>query len=76
MRVHQPTLAGLDYPHCRKCASCPWCGRHKERGLLVCWPCYGRLDLRNGMSKHVRMNLDQYEADLQRADALSHGVAL
>jgi hypothetical protein len=41
----------MDYPNVRLSAICPLCGQEKESGLIVCWPCYRKNDLRNGNSE-------------------------
>jgi hypothetical protein len=43
-----PALHEADHPLTRKHGLCAVCGRHKDAGLLVCWPCYRKHDFRNG----------------------------
>ena len=38
----------LDYPKVRAQVLCPLCVGDKDEGLLVCWPCYRRYELRSG----------------------------
>ena len=37
-----------DNENVRASNQCPLCEGEKETGLVVCWPCYRRYDLRNG----------------------------
>ncbi len=37
-----------DHPRVRASLTCPLCLRHKDTGLVACWPCFGRYDMRQG----------------------------
>jgi hypothetical protein len=41
----------LDYPKVRAQTVCPLCQGAKETGLLVCWLCYHKHELRYGNPK-------------------------
>jgi len=51
-----------DYENCRDSERCPVCGRDKDRGLLACWACFKRYDMRNGLTNAIRRLLEQAEA--------------
>jgi len=38
----------IDNQNVRASNRCPLCEGHKDIGLVTCWPCYRRYDLRNG----------------------------
>lgn len=48
-RVLAPSVGEVeaDHPKVRAGVRCPVCGRGKDRGCLVCWPCYRAHDFRN-----------------------------
>ena len=54
-----------DYPHVRASERCPIggpsCGIVKPIGNVVCWPCYRRLDFRNGIDDAIERRLEQAE---------------
>jgi len=56
-----------DYPHLRQQPVCPLCHHEKDHGLLVCWTCYRRLDLRNSLAPYARTILEQAETDARHA---------
>ena len=37
-----------DHPRVRASRVCPVCGQAKDYGLVVCWPCYRRVNMRAG----------------------------
>jgi hypothetical protein len=63
----------LDHPHIRQANRCPVCHNGKEAGLLVCWTCYRKLDLRNGIAPAIAQILANAERD---AAALPHLIPL
>lgn len=42
------TACTLDHPLTRNHVVCPLCGDAKDTGLLTCWPCYRRFNLKYG----------------------------
>ena len=55
----------LDYPHVRASDVCPLCRRHKDQGLIACWPCYHARGMRYGDNEAEEL-LKQAEARLYR----------
>jgi hypothetical protein len=53
----------LDYPYVRASDVCPLCRRYKDRGLIVCWPCYHARGLRYGNEEAERL-ITQAESNL------------
>ena len=53
----------LDFPNVRAQAVCPLCQNQKEVGLLVCWPCYHKHELRYG-NQNVAAKLRQADCKL------------
>ena len=53
----------MDHPKLRDKDICMTCSQPKNVGLVVCWSCYRRLDLRNGNPEAERA-LDAMEAAL------------
>ena len=53
----------MDYPHLRRLAFCPWCGRRKDDGLVICWPCHRELkdQHRGTWGKEAERYLDRFE---------------
>jgi hypothetical protein len=51
----------MDHPNCRASAICPLCGKDKDRGSVVCWPCYSKHNMRRGDSAVVAFTLDTFE---------------
>jgi hypothetical protein len=64
----------IDHLLTRNGAVCPLCQGPKDKGLVTCWGCYRRHDLRNGNAKAAAI-IDDYEAT-QRTAALTLAVAL
>lgn len=56
----------LDYPHVRASDVCPLCQRHKDQGLIACWPCYHARGLRYGDEEAERL-ITQTESRLAEA---------
>ena len=52
--------------HVRALPTCPNCGRPKDKGLLVCWPCHREQKRRNdgGYSLRLTRKLDSIEKTL------------
>ncbi len=40
--------AMIDHPYIRAQTVCSLCKGKKDTGLVICWPCYRRHDMRNG----------------------------
>lgn len=38
----------MDNPRVRMQIICPVCDGSKDRGLVACWPCFRKYDMRNG----------------------------
>lgn len=55
----------MDHKHIRRDSTCPLCVRDKDVGLLVCWHCYRRMNLRNGMIYAVAVVIDRREQELR-----------
>lgn len=47
---------------------CPLCCKVKEVGLMVCWPCFEKHDLKNS-NAHIEERLDEIERDLSGVKA-------
>lgn len=62
----------LDYLHVRASDVCPLCRRHKDQGLIACWPCYYARGLRYGNEEAERL-IEQIEASLCKAVACPAG---
>lgn len=43
-----PLIPQLDYPLVRASAVCPLCRGAKDTGLVACWPCYRKDELKYG----------------------------
>jgi hypothetical protein len=56
----------LDYPHVRASDVRTLRKRHKDRGLIACWPCYHARGLRYGNEEAERL-IEQTEASLCKA---------
>lgn len=56
----------LDYPYVRASDVCPLCRRHKDQGLIACWPCYHARGMRYG-NNEVEELLKQAESGLCEA---------
>jgi hypothetical protein len=61
-RFDYPTI--IDHPNVRESASCPTCNRPKDQGLLVCWDCYRKLDIRNGLTPAIALIIENAEEEL------------
>jgi hypothetical protein len=44
-----------DFPLIRSGETCPVCSGRKDQGLVTCWDCYKRHDLRNGNSRIAKI---------------------
>ena len=56
-----------DHPRIRNLQVCPKCAQHKERGLVVCWPCHRDLKrVYGGGYGPFEETLDVVEAHLMR----------
>lgn len=53
----------MDYLNVRLSPVCPLCLGKKEQGLIACWPCYRKHDLRS-CPPAIEAKLAGYEADL------------
>lgn len=51
-----------DYPNIRASLTCPCCGKPKDKGCVVCWPCYRFHDFRNGGRERFTTILNTIEA--------------
>jgi hypothetical protein len=51
----------IDYPNIRASEHCPMCGRDKDQGLLVCWPCYRLHNVRNGLDQETIYHFELIE---------------
>jgi hypothetical protein len=60
-----------DFDHVRDSERCALCGHEKQSGLLACWPCYRKFDMRNGLSPAVEKILRQAEQpDLKQVKSI------
>lgn len=50
----------MDHHNVRSSIICPVCGREKQAGLMVCWYCYRRHEMRYG-NKEVEMLIEKAE---------------
>lgn len=55
----------IDHPNIRNWTKCPFCLGNKDQGLVACWPCYRKHDLRNGGGQQT---LDVTEKAIVRCD--------
>ncbi len=46
-----PKFTQPDHPFVRARHECPLCGGAKSSGLLCCWPCYNRWNIKAGISE-------------------------
>jgi hypothetical protein len=60
----------LDYQRVRAQCKCPLCGGIKDKGLIACWSCYRREDMRNGGNRVATVMLDHAEMLLAEGGAL------
>ncbi len=44
-------MSDVDFPNVRASSLCPLCHRHKDAGLVVCWPSYRAWGLRYGSAE-------------------------
>jgi hypothetical protein len=58
----------VDFPHFRSKLACPACNRAKDKGTLVCWPCYRVLDMRHGMRPDIAARFDALETFFYACD--------
>ena len=56
----------IDHPLVRASTRCPICHEPKDKGLVMCWPCYRQIDMRNG-NPLVDDLLDAAEKQLEEA---------
>ena len=64
-----------DYPYLRRSAICALCDNDKDQGLLVCWMCYRRQDLQNGLKPYAVVALGEAER-LARVESELLGLSL
>jgi hypothetical protein len=64
-----------DFPSLRRLTTCPLCGGDKPRGLLVCFGCYRKHDIRNGNPAIERLLAGLVEWDSGIADEGSPPMA-
>jgi hypothetical protein len=71
LNSEQQTMAAftqVDFPHIRSKLACPACNRARDKGTLVCWPCYRVLDMRHGMRPDIAARFEALEAFLAACD--------
>ena len=53
-------------PHVRAFRTCICCGKQKDVGLVLCWPCHSKQKSRNygGYSKNINLALNNLERQL------------
>lgn len=61
-----------DFPNTRRNTVCPLCAGHKDRGLVACWVCYRKYDMRNG-SQAAEDKIATFEAMLEGGFACTLG---
>jgi hypothetical protein len=54
----------MDYPHIRAHGVCPFCNGSKPQGLIACWPCFRRENLRQGENGYQAAILETREQRL------------
>ena len=55
----------LDHPLTREATVCSLCRGAKAAGQLVCWPCWGEHNMRNGEEEDVTAHLATWEYNLE-----------
>jgi hypothetical protein len=81
LRQHRQLSAAMsarsrpDFPSLRRLTTCPLCGGDKPRGLLVCFGCYRKHDIRNGNPAIERLLAGLVEWDSGIADEGSPPMA-
>jgi len=65
----------MDYPNVRSSTICPLCGEEKEAGLIVCWACYRKHEVRYG-NPEVESLLNHAENELAEHDRVSLEIHL
>lgn len=58
------TFPTIDYPRIRRDSTCPFCTRTKDQGLIACWPCFRRENLRQGETAAQAFALETREQRL------------
>lgn len=57
-----------DYDLTRLQTICPFCGEHKEQGLIACWGCFKSSGIKDGDETAVEV-LDAFDDILQEIEA-------
>ncbi len=57
----------IDHPLVRASATCPICEGPKDSGLVICWPCYRKTNMRCG-NQDVELLLDKSERLLKLSE--------
>lgn len=60
----------MDFPLVRSSLICPLCRKNKEVGLVCCWHCYRKRDMRNG-NKEAEALIAEADAELMLDKGLS-----
>lgn len=61
----------MDHPLLRASLVCPFCHGAKDTGLVACWPCYRKHDMKFGGGEY---QVDRSERILARAAAAAEAV--
>lgn len=56
----------IDNPHTRAQTECPLCKGTKSEGLVTCWPCYRRHDMRSGTDVVSNRLIATFEASARQ----------
>ena len=56
-----------DNPFVRDCNVCPLCNGPKSIGLIACWPCFRKHDMRNG-NRDAEERIAAYDEMLEMSD--------
>lgn len=59
----------IDHPLLRQHSHCPLCHERKDQGLVTCWPCYRRHELKYGNARAEAI-IDRAETGLMICDRL------